>query len=355
MDTRLSDQNYFFVYDPILFGYSTAYWKDISGAATVSSNKIRLNATTIGSKEQYVRPEITFRLTVPTAPTTSDDRKFGLVSPAQGLTKNAAFFKIAGTAFTAQVVNAAGTATSTTITWNAAWTNTAADYKISWLHRSVAFYINGLKVAEVLIGDETTLLPDPVAVSAYLLNANADNMDLTYMLITSAEKFVLPKDLNISATIATSDIQIGAVEIKNGTDDTRAVVSANGLLVDVGRVQGGVSLESSSMYNGTTALTPKFAVISASSSGNNTIVAAVTSKKIRVLGYVLVANGAVNVKFQSAAGGTDKTGLLYLAANGGVASNFSPVGLFETVAGELLNLNLSGAVAVGGHLVYVEI
>lgn len=77
------------------------------------------------------------------------------------------------------------------------------------------------------------------------------------------------------------------------------------------------------------------------------------SKKIRVLKLSLVAGGAVSVKFQSAA--NDKTGLLPLAANGGVADSFCPVGLFETNAGEALNINLSGAVAVGGYLTYVEV
>jgi hypothetical protein len=98
---------------------------------------------------------------------------------------------------------------------------------------------------------------------------------------------------------------------------------------------------------------PKFAAISAPNSGNNEVVAAVSGKKIRVLGYVLVASGAVNAKFRST--NTDKTGLLYLAQNGGVSAPFSPVGHFETAAGEALNLNLSGSVAVGGHLVYVEV
>lgn len=109
------------------------------------------------------------------------------------------------------------------------------------------------------------------------------------------------------------------------------------------------------LYNGTTALTPKFAKIAVSSSGANTIVSAVTSKKLRVLSYVLVANGAVNAKWQSHVTPTDLTGLSYLAANGGVSSGFCQFGHFETVSGEALDLNLSGAVAVGGHLTYVEV
>lgn len=115
-------------------------------------------------------------------------------------------------------------------------------------------------------------------------------------------------------------------------------------------------LATDTIQNGTTALTPKYAKISASSSGNNTVVAAVTSKKIRVLGWNLVGNGAVNAKWQDGAGGTDLTGLYYVAAaGGGICVPFNPVGWFETSSNTLLNLNLSGAVAVGGSLCYVEV
>ncbi len=109
------------------------------------------------------------------------------------------------------------------------------------------------------------------------------------------------------------------------------------------------------VQDGLTSLTPKFAAISASGSGNNTIVAAVTGKKIRVLEFALSFSGTVNAKFQSAAGGTDLTGLFYGAANSQVPGSFNPLGKFETASGALLNLNLSAAVAVGGYVVYVEV
>ena len=94
---------------------------------------------------------------------------------------------------------------------------------------------------------------------------------------------------------------------------------------------------------------------SASSSGDNTLVAAVSGKVIKVLQVALMSNGTVNVKFQSGASGTDLTGLFYLIANTGFVINFSPSGWFKTASGVLLNLNLSGAVAVGGVLSYIEV
>lgn len=99
---------------------------------------------------------------------------------------------------------------------------------------------------------------------------------------------------------------------------------------------------------------PQYAVIDHASIGNNTLVAAVAGKKIRVLGFFLVAAGAVNARFESDADGTALTGVMTLAAaSDGVSSGFNPIGWFETVAGELLNLELSAAVSVDGVLAYV--
>jgi hypothetical protein len=120
----------------------------------------------------------------------------------------------------------------------------------------------------------------------------------------------------------------------------------------IGKVSA--SHETSTLYNGTTALTPKFAKISCSSSGNNEIVAAVTGKKIRVISWDVSPSDAVNFKWRTAS--TDITGLYYAVnAGNGVSKPWNPLGYFETVSDEALNLNLSGAIAVGGSLVYVEV
>lgn len=103
----------------------------------------------------------------------------------------------------------------------------------------------------------------------------------------------------------------------------------------------------------------KHANVAASSSGDNTIVAAVAGKQIWVLECVLMSSGTVNVKFQSGASGTDITGLFYLIANTGFAKNHGGgdrvIELCRTATGELLNLNLSGAVPVGGVVTYLEV
>lgn len=117
----------------------------------------------------------------------------------------------------------------------------------------------------------------------------------------------------------------------------------------------GVALQTDVLLSDTTALTPKFAVIDVASSGDNTLVAAVTAKKIRVLAAVLVSAGTVTTRFEDGAGGTAMTGQMSLVANSGFTLPFNPLGWFETGSNTLLNLELSAAISVDGSLVYVEV
>lgn len=67
---------------------------------------------------------------------------------------------------------------------------------------------------------------DSAFVKAYPIRL-VDNGDGTYSIAVTA--------------ILTSDVEIGAVEIKNSTDDTRATVGANGLYADVRVIQSGTN------------------------------------------------------------------------------------------------------------------
>ena len=169
------------------------------------------------------------------------------------------------------------------------------------------------------------------------------------------------------ATIATEDvagIQHQKVKIEYGTDGVATLVSdTDPLPIDAMTMPAAAattdsiaaSLRTDKISDNLTELTPKFAIIDAASSGDNTLVAVVASKKIRVLSVFLVASGAVTVRFESGAGGTALTGQMQLAANGGFVLPFNPVGWFETASATLLNLELSGATSVDGSLTYVEV
>lgn len=120
------------------------------------------------------------------------------------------------------------------------------------------------------------------------------------------------------------------------------------------------ALQTGAIMSGLTVLTPKFATIVASASGVTIVVAAVTSKKIRVVSWELSASGIVNVKWQSHTTPTDLTGLHYMNATGTTGTGtagapFSPAGHFESLSGQSLDINLSAAIPVGGSLVYVEV
>jgi hypothetical protein len=97
--------------------------------------------------------------------------------------------------------------------------------------------------------------------------------------------------------------------------------------------------------------------IAASNIGTNKIVAGVAGKRIRLIAWSLSFSGTVNAKWQD--GSTDLTGLRYGLAGGAwdmpMATPRAVAGkdaYLETTAGNDLNLNLSGAVAVGGFVVY---
>lgn len=103
--------------------------------------------------------------------------------------------------------------------------------------------------------------------------------------------------------------------------------------------------------------------IAASSSGDNTLIAAVTSKKIYVVAFELSFSGTVNAKFTDGASGTNLGGLYYGIANAGAANSISPdmklaipsPYLFVGSTNTALILNLSAGVAVGGAITYFTV
>jgi hypothetical protein len=98
-----------------------------------------------------------------------------------------------------------------------------------------------------------------------------------------------------------------------------------------------------------------FAAIDVAASGDNTLVAADATRKVKVLSYVLVADAAVTARWKSGAAG-NLSGAMSLAANGGAVAPAIAPGQghwLETAVNQALVLNLGGAVGVRGHLSYV--
>lgn len=120
----------------------------------------------------------------------------------------------------------------------------------------------------------------------------------------------------------------------------------------LGRVAAAPSTDA--LMAGATALTPRFAAVSAAASGENTVLAAQSGKRLRVLAYTLVAEGPVAAQWRSGSGAA-LSGAMALCTNGSLSPAFCPAGLLETGVGEALLLHLSAASGVRGHVTYVEV
>lgn len=106
--------------------------------------------------------------------------------------------------------------------------------------------------------------------------------------------------------------------------------------------------------SGGSATTLSLALISASASGDNTIIAASGVLTIKIYHINLITAGDVNVRFKSGAG-TNKSGLYTFLANQGIALD-PPISnpVITCTAGDAFVINLSSAVAIGGFCLYTQ-
>jgi len=169
---------------------------------------------------------------------------------------------------------------------------------------------------------------------------------------TSGDPYVPENTLTAgnSITIASGTAAIGVVDIGPQTAIAAGAAAAAALTGNT------VQLATDTLRNGTTSVTPVFAVINVASTGSaqEIVAAAGASNKIRVLALNIVVGDAVNVYVASAT--TPITGQWEFNGKGdGIVLPFSPVGWFETTANVALNLFLSAAVSVDGSVTYVVV
>lgn len=150
------------------------------------------------------------------------------------------------------------------------------------------------------------------------------------------------------AAHGSGDAGIMPLAVRN--DDLAALAGADGDYAPLQVTQNGALLTCPAANDDY-----KYAVIDDATSGDNTLVAAVASRKIRVLALFMVSAGTVNARFEDGAAGTALTGQMNLVANSGFTLPFNPAGWFETSVNTLLNLELSAAVSVDGSITYIEV
>ncbi len=191
---------------------------------------------------------------------------------------------------------------------------------------------------------DTELRATPVPVSG-TVTANLSATDNAVLDNIDADTTTIAEDTtSIDGKITACNT--GAVVLAAGSAAIGKLAANSG--VDIGDV------DITSFANGKTI---KRAVISGATSGNNTVIAAVADKKIKVLSVFLIAATAVTVRFESGADGTALTGVMSVGANGGfvLPAPADPTNhWFETAANELLNMELGGAVQVSGAITYYE-
>lgn len=169
-------------YDPVVKQYDSSFWKTTTGVPSMSGNVVRFTSAAAASYIQHVYADIEFALNVPTTPSGGEAKHWGFRSPSsdQG---GAAYFKIAGSAFTAETVDDAGNAQSTALTWSA-YEATVTYFRIIWDADGVRFLINGVAVAY-----HATRVPQQ-ALPIRIVNVDADNTDLTYVMVRRAAAIV---------------------------------------------------------------------------------------------------------------------------------------------------------------------
>lgn len=178
----VSDYGHLF-YDPYVYGFDTDFFTVLSGTVSGASDKIRVNTGEANSTMMFMYGDLTYSIAVPTAPTTGDDRTWGIYSKSMP-DRNAAFFVIDGENFSAKTSgdNSANTE-STDIEWDSDWTDASTEFKIHWRIDRVQFSINGRVVATHF----QVNIPKGKMTPMYFENANADDMDIDYIEINDAK------------------------------------------------------------------------------------------------------------------------------------------------------------------------
>ena len=101
------------------------------------------------------------------------------------------------------------------------------------------------------------------------------------------------------------------------------------------------------------------AAIDTATSGDNVLVAGAPGLLIKVVGYAIVADAAVAVRWRTSTtqppGQVNLSGAMSFAANGGISAwGAKEVPVLTVPMGADLVLNLSSAVGVRGHFAYYQ-
>ncbi len=154
-------------------------------------------------------------------------------------------------------------------------------------------------------------------------------------------------------TIGSSTVQVQRVKLGFGDDNTYTGDVSRSVPLPVAS-----ALRTDVIQSAGSQLPPKFAIINVTSTGDSTIVSAVSGKKIRVLSYVVTGDTAGTFRWEGPAA-TPISGLMLMTVStvgsGYVEAAFNPMGHFESASGSALTVEMATANDLQGHLTYVEV
>jgi len=143
MDIRTSDEYYHLIYDPLLHGYTTSFFKTKTGSPAISTNVLRLASAAFYTTGQFMYGEYAFKVNVPTVANASlvcgaagstditvwdqiTDGEFAVT--LDGVAYNVTGIDFSTGAYTPAFLTGKSTATATIDTWSAV---TSGGFKIT--------------------------------------------------------------------------------------------------------------------------------------------------------------------------------------------------------------------------------
>lgn len=193
MESHLVRKNDNFVYDPIILGFDTDNFEEISGGSdpTVASNKLRFTQDEIASRFWIRYADVEFILNVPAAPTTGDVRSWGLKVPCLGDERARAEFVIVDDVFSVVAYNDNGEEIlNLEIDWDADWDGADISYRIIADRLGYKFFVDGTCVAKCEFAgskpNAKLITKSKVPMAIHIKNGNNDNMDMTGFIVTEA-------------------------------------------------------------------------------------------------------------------------------------------------------------------------
>lgn len=228
-----------FTYIPYVQGYDTSLWRTLFGDPTTYNNQLSLTNAEIIHYATFMRGEVSFVLNVPTAPAAGAYRKVGLYNPSDG---SYAYFDFTsdGT-LSAACKRGGGASTSSSITWNTAWTATDTVFKIRWEAGLVYFNIGGTQVATLSESgsDVYSAARIPcVPMSVFLSNRMGDSL-LTGLIVAKNVQ-----GLFVGTAVTAADIIQGLIFEADSLSISESVsrsVTASQSVVDTGTITEGVT------------------------------------------------------------------------------------------------------------------